>query len=68
MPNHVHIVMVPRCHDGLRESLAEAYRRYTRRINFRHGWRGHLWQERFHSFPMDEKHLITAVRHVELNP
>jgi hypothetical protein len=37
--------------------LAEAHRHYTRLINFRHGWRGHLWQERFHSFPMDEKHL-----------
>jgi putative transposase len=68
MPNHVHLVLVPRCPDGLRESLAEAHRHYTRLINFRHGWRGHLWQERFHSFPMDEKHLYAAVRYVEMNP
>ncbi len=37
-------------------------------INFREGWRGHLWQERFHSFVMDERHLITAARYVERNP
>ena len=68
MPNHVHLILVPDHEDGLRQALGEAHRRYTRQINFREGWRGHLWQERFHSFPMDEKHLAAAVRYVELNP
>jgi len=68
MPNHVHLIMVPRHEDGLRGAIAEAHRRYTRRINFRQGWRGHLWQERFHSLVMDEKHLAAAVPYVELNP
>ncbi len=68
MPNHVHLVMVPASEDGLRASLAEAHRRYTLRINRRHDWRGHLWQGRFASFPMDEPHLLAAVRYVELNP
>ncbi len=68
MPNHVHMVMVPSCEDGLRSSLGEAHRRYTRHINFKKSWRGHLWQERFHSFPMDEKYLFATVRYVELNP
>jgi putative transposase len=31
----------------------------------RQGWRGHLWQERFHSFPMEEDYLLATVRHVE---
>ena len=52
IPNHVHRVMVPAAEDGLRASLGEAHRRYTRYINFREGWRGHLWQERFHPFPI----------------
>ena len=30
--------------------------------------RGHLWQGRFASFVMDERHLLTAARYVELNP
>jgi putative transposase len=68
MPNHVHLIITPATPDGLRASLGEAHRRYTRRINFREGWRGHLWQERFHSFPMDESHLLAALRYVELNP
>ncbi len=68
MPNHVHLILVPQAAEGLRESLAEAHRRYTRMINLRNDWRGHLWQERFHSFPMDEEHLLAAVRYVELNP
>jgi putative transposase len=68
MPNHVHLILVPATEFGLREALGEAHRRYTRMINVRQGWRGHLWQERFHSFVMDERHLIAAARYVELNP
>jgi len=68
MPNHVHLVMVPQVEDGLRRPLAEVHRRYTRYVNFRAGWRGHLWQERFHSFVMDEAYLLAAVRYIEHNP
>jgi putative transposase len=68
MPNHVHLIVVPDSEDGLRRAIGEAHRRYTRHINFRKKWRGHLWQGRFASYIMDEYHLLTAVRYVELNP
>ena len=68
MPNHVHFVVVPATEDGLARLFSEAHRRYTRHINCREGWQGHLWQERFHSFVMDQRHLLAAVRYVELNP
>ncbi len=68
MPNHVHLILVPSHPDGLRAALGEAHRRYTRRVNRREGWRGHLWQERFHSFPLDDPHLAAAARYVERNP
>ncbi len=68
MPNHAHLIVVPRSEDGLRKAIGEAHRRYSRRINFREGWRGHLWQGRFASYPMDEHYLLAAVRYVELNP
>ena len=68
MPNHVHFVLVPRHPSGLALLFKEAHRRYTRKINLRENWRGHLWQERFHSFVMDEPHLNATVRYVELNP
>src|ERR1043165_1151668 len=68
MPNHVHLILVPKGEDGLRAALAETHRRYTRHVNEREDWRGHLWQSRFASFPMDEDHLLVCARYVELNP
>jgi len=68
MPNHVHLIAVPEDEDGLRRAIGEAHRRYTRRVNFREGWRGHLWQGRFASFVMDDEHLLAAARYIELNP
>jgi putative transposase len=68
MPNHVHLIAVPQTDDGLRRAIGEAHRRYTRRVNFRERWRGHLWQGRFASYAMDDEHLLMAARYVELNP
>jgi len=61
MPNHIHLIAVPGKKENLRLAIGEAHRRYTRRINFREGWRGHLWQERFSSFVMDERYLLACV-------
>jgi len=33
MDNHIHLILVPAQEDGLRATLGEAHRRYTRRIN-----------------------------------
>lgn len=68
LPDRVHLVMVPRDQDGLRSALGESHRRYTREINARKGWRGFLWAGRFASFPMDEPHLTSCARYVELSP
>lgn len=68
MDNHFHLILVPKDEDGLRATLGEAHRRYTRMINLREGWSGHLFQGRFASYPMDEAHLMAAVRYVENNP
>ena len=68
MPNHVHLIAVPNSEDGLRQGIGEAHRRYTRRVNFRERWRGHLWQGRFASFVLDDNYLPAATRYVEMNP
>lgn len=68
MPNHVHLIAVPAVADGLRRAIGEAHRRYTRHVNFRENWRGHLWQGRFASFPLDDAYLLAAARYIELNP
>ncbi len=56
------MIAVPRSEEGLRRAIGEAYRRYTRQVNFREAWRAHLWQGRFSSFPMDQ---MEALRHHE---
>lgn len=68
MPNHVHLIAVPSTESGLARAVGEAHRRYTLRINSREQWRGHLWQERFASCPMDESYLLAAARYIEMNP
>ncbi|PWR24662.1 transposase [Zavarzinia aquatilis] len=68
MPNHVHLILTPSDEDGLRAALAEAHRRYSRKVNEGQGWTGYLWQGRFASYPMDDAHLMAAIRYVENNP
>ena len=68
MSNHVHLIAVPDYEKSLAEGIGALHRTYTQFINKREGWKGHLFQERFLSYPMDEKYLYAAVRYVELNP
>lgn len=68
MPNHVHFIMTPSHVDGLRATFAEAHRRYSARIHARLKLTGHLWQGRFNSTAMDERHLMAAARYVAMNP
>ncbi len=68
MPNHVHLVMVPETEEGLTKAIGQVHHRYTRMINFRQKWKGHLWQGRYSSYPMDENYLIACVRYIEMNP
>jgi putative transposase len=68
MPNHVHLVVVPADEGSLARLCGRVHKEYARQVNERLGWQGHLWQERFHSCCMDERHALAAVRYVELNP
>jgi len=68
MSNHVHFVAIPAAEDSLARCFSEAHVHYTRRVNKREGWRGHLWQGRFGSSVLSENHLLAAVRYIERNP
>ena len=68
MPNHVHLVAVPKTKDSLAALFGTAHHRYAKRVNAIHDWRGHLWQERFYSVVMDETLTLAAMRYIELNP
>ena len=68
MDNHVHFVAVPKKEDSFARGFAQAHKDYTRRINFRNNWRGHLWEGRFKSCVLSQNHLYAAVRYIERNP
>ena len=68
MGNHVHLLGVPQDEKSLARAFGEAHRRYTRMINFRENKRGHLFQERFFSCPIEKDgHLLTVGRYIEMN-
>ena len=48
--------------------LKPLHMRYAQRINRDRGWKGHLWQGRFFSSPLDDAYLWAAIRYVERNP
>lgn len=68
MTNHVHFIAIPEDLQSLARAFGEAHRRYTRMRNFQEGVRGYLFQGRFGSCILDEKHLVAAARYVERNP
>jgi putative transposase len=68
MPNHVHFICVPQKKDSLARTLNTLHMRYSQYVNRKQGACGHLWQGRFYSCILDEKHLYAAVRYVENNP
>ncbi len=53
MPNHIHIITVPKFADGLAKVMEQVHSRYTRYMNFQKGWKGpnsgdsHLTARRF---------------------
>ncbi len=68
MDNHVHLMLVPHDRDGLRAPLSSTHTQYAQRINRREEASGHLFQGRFASYPMDDRHMMFAARYIELNP
>ena len=68
MSNHVHLIVVPEEENSLARGIGDAHKSYTRAKNFSSGVRGYLFQGRFGSCVLDEKHLFAAARYVDLNP
>jgi len=68
MTNHVHLVVVPEREESLAKAVGRTHWLYTQAVNRLHGRSGHLWQNRFHSCPLDSAHTWAALRYVERNP
>jgi len=68
MTNHVHFVGVPMNDDSLARTFNTLHMRYSQYFNQKRNLKGHLWQGRFYSCILDERHLYEAIRYVENNP
>jgi putative transposase len=68
MENHVHFVCVPMEEDSLARTFNTLHMRYSQYFNKKKKVTGHLWQGRFYSSSLDERHLYAAIRYVENNP
>lgn len=68
MPNHYHL-MVDMPGPTLSTGMHELNWRYAYWFNLRHGFTGHLFQERFGSRAIvDEPHALESSRYIPLNP
>ena len=68
MTNHIHLIAVPVAETSLAKAVGGTHLRYARYVNRLHGRSGHLWQNRFFSCPLEERHYLAALRYVERNP
>lgn len=68
MPNHVHLVVIPSKPEGIHLTLKAVHGQYAQRVNRMRDQKGHLWQGRYFSSPLDADYFLNAVRYVELNP
>lgn len=68
MTNHVHLIVFPPDANALDRVMGQSHWRHAQTINRLHGRSGHLWQGRYFSCPLDDEHLLAAMRYVERNP
>jgi len=68
MSNHVHLILVPERADSMGLALRHAHGRFASYLNARRGDTGHVWQGRYYSCPLDNRHLWVALRYTERNP
>ncbi|MBU1043379.1 MAG: transposase [Candidatus Omnitrophica bacterium] len=68
MKNHVHFIAVPEEETSIGNVFKYANMRYSLYFNRKRGVGGHLFQGRFFSSIMDEKHTLVCARYIERNP
>jgi putative transposase len=68
MPNHVHLIGVPRRPGSMARALGRTHAEYAQYFNLIRQSCGHVWQARYFSCPLDGAHLWRAMAYVERNP
>jgi len=69
MTNHVHFIAVPEQEDSMGNVFKYVNMKYSQYYNKKSGaGGGHLFQGRFFSCVMDERHTVVCARYIERNP
>ena len=69
MPNHIHILAVPKDEESLAKGIGGTNLVYTQYVNRRYQRSGRLWQNRFFSAIIErETYLWAVARYIERNP
>jgi putative transposase len=68
MPNHVHLVVQPRCNEDVGKWTHWLFTTHVRWYHAKYATTGRVWQGRFKAFPSQcDHHLLTVMRYVERN-
>jgi len=68
MSNHVHFMVIPQREDSLGKVFKYTNMKYSQYYNNKMRVSGHLFQGRFFSCVLDERHMIACARYIERNP
>ena len=69
MPNHAHLLLYAHALAALSRAMHQLQRTYWFYVKRQRTLSGHLWQGRFHSFPIaTDAYLLEAARYIERNP
>ncbi len=69
MPNHVHLLINPIKPGTLKHIMHRINLSYAQYYNFKYNKCGHLWQNRYKSFLVqNDEYLINIISYIEYNP
>ena len=69
MPNHFHLALQPRHRGDLSRWMQWLTTSHVRRYHKHYHGSGHVWQDRYKSFPIQaDDHLYIVLRYIERNP
>ena len=69
MPNHLHLLVVPRNEKSMARAVGLGSQSYTRYLQRKYLRSGRIWQNRYFSCIVDtDEHLWAVARYIEMNP
>ncbi len=68
MDTHTHHALIPETEDSISVRIGRLHNDFARWQNIQRSRRGHLWEKRFYSCPVEDERVWEVLRYIELNP